>query len=164
MQRRLREVVATLFFCVLLMLAASSCGDGNSAVDDASAPTKDSDKPGSNLAEQRRNEKNLEQIEEARRKAEEEERETRKALARAEDALDGARAVGNRHNEGAAMCDVAIYRLRLGSESSARELWLKGAAILNELGDTIELELLTTEMYAACKELGVSPFDERDPD
>lgn len=154
------ETVGTLCCCILLMLAGVSCGDGSAVTNDESTPTKDSDKPGSNLAEQRSNEKNLEQIEEARRKAEEEERETKRALVRAEDALAGARTVGNRHSEGAAMCDVAIYKLRLGSESTARELWLKGAAILKELGDTIALEHLTSAMHAACKEAGVSPFIE----
>ena len=161
MYRRLREMVGTVLCCALLGMIVPSCGGGNvSGGNEKAAPKSDSDKPGSNLAEQRRNEKNLEQIEEARFKAEAEERKTKKALADAEDALADARAVGDRHSEGAAMCDVAIYRLRLGSTSSARELWLKGAAILRDLGNTIALEQLTEQMHAACKETGVSPFVE----
>lgn len=161
MQGSPKQAVGALAFCLSMAIAPIGCGGGNSAgANGVGAPKGDSEKPGSTLDEQRRNEKNLEKIEDARRKAEAEERASRKALREAEDALADAKATGNRQNEGAAMCEVAIYRTKLGDASSARELWRRGAAILKELGDTEALQRCISDMHEACRTVGVSPFDE----
>ena len=64
-----------------------------------------------------------------------------------------------RRFEGAHSCDYALCLLAL-KRLEAQDVWRRGAEFLKELGDTVQLQHLTTEMREACAKAGVPPFDE----
>ncbi len=76
---RTTDVVAIRVVATLAMLAVALFTSGCPS-DNAAKPAKGNSRQGSSQEEQRRNEKNLEQIDEARRKAEEAERQSKAAV------------------------------------------------------------------------------------
>ena len=87
----------------------------------------------------------------------------RKVEARAglEDALAMHRAVGNSRFEGGQLCDFALQLLLQGMHDEARSTWLRGELILRQHDSPANLEVTRRQMFDACTEAGVAPFEVR---
>jgi hypothetical protein len=59
---------------------------------------------------------------------------------------------------GITRCDYALCLLSQGRHEQAVTWWRKGAALLLQLGDSVELERTRQTMCEACARAGVPPF------
>jgi tetratricopeptide (TPR) repeat protein len=73
-------------------------------------------------------------------------------------ALAIAREVGNRRFEGIHLCALGMLELER-QPGRARQVWRQGAAILQELNDTGQLEHQAMAMRESCARAGLPPFE-----
>ncbi|MBK8206136.1 MAG: tetratricopeptide repeat protein [Planctomycetes bacterium] len=81
------------------------------------------------------------------------------ALKLFEQAIPIHREIGNRFFEGTHTGDYALAMLSTRGVE-ARSTWLRGEAILFELGESRELQRNRNAMHQACAKAGVAPFDD----
>jgi hypothetical protein len=66
--------------------------------------------------------------------------------------------MGSRLHEAMHRCDFARCLLRLGRIDEAKESWLMGIAVLEEVGDVRMAERKRKSLAKLCAELGIEPF------